>query len=112
MPKKTNPSFTSGISQAQKKTSVLVAFRETRDQSARVDSDGKTGNKKKCTTCFATLLQTELNSDVACFTKHEKKNFARFFVTRQVRMWVVRVQDTLLTHESNNTQRYGKHTNL
>ena len=29
------------------------------------------GNKtvnKKCATCFATLLQNELNSDVACFT--------------------------------------------
>ena len=76
-----------------------------------MDSDGKTGNKKRAT-CFATLLQSELNSHVASFTKHEKKNFARFFVTRQVRTWVLRVQDTLLTHESNNTQRYGKHTNL
>ena len=76
----------------------------------RVDSDGKTSNKKR-TTRFATLLQNELNSHVASFTKHEKK-FAPFFVTRQVRTWVVRVQDTLLTHESHNTQRYGKHTNL
>ena len=32
---------------------------------------GKTGNKKK-TTCFATLLQNELNSDVARFTTHIK----------------------------------------
>ena len=32
---------------------------------------GKTGNKK-CVTCFATLLQNELNSDVARFTTHIK----------------------------------------
>ena len=38
----------------------------------RVDSDGKTSNKKR-TTRFATLLQNELNSHVASFTKHEKK---------------------------------------
>ena len=30
---------------------------------------GKTGNKK-CATCFATLLQNELNSDIARFTTH------------------------------------------
>ena len=76
-----------------------------------MDSDGKTGNKKRVT-CFATLLQNVLNSHVPVLLNTEKKNFARFFVTRQVRRWVVRVQDTLLTHESNNTQRYGKHTNL
>ena len=32
---------------------------------------GKTGNKKR-TTCLATLLQNELNSDVARFTTHIK----------------------------------------
>ena len=32
---------------------------------------GKTGNKKRAT-CFATLLQNELNSDVARFTTHIK----------------------------------------
>ena len=32
---------------------------------------GKTGNKKRAT-CFATLLQNELNSDVARFTIHIK----------------------------------------
>ena len=32
---------------------------------------GKKGNKK-CVTCFATLLQNELNSDVARFTTHIK----------------------------------------
>ena len=32
---------------------------------------GKTGNKKPVT-CFATLLQNELNSDVARFTTHIK----------------------------------------
>ena len=37
-----------------------------------MDSDGKTSNKKR-TTRFATLLQNELNSHVASFTKHEKK---------------------------------------
>ena len=30
---------------------------------------GKTGNNKRAT-CFATLLQNELNSDVAPFTTH------------------------------------------
>ena len=33
---------------------------------------GKTGNKKQAT-CFATLLQNELNSDVARFTTHKNK---------------------------------------
>ena len=32
---------------------------------------GKTGNKKRAT-CFATVLQNELNSDVARFTTHIK----------------------------------------
>ena len=30
---------------------------------------GKTGNKKRAT-CFATLLQNELDSDIARFTTH------------------------------------------
>ena len=30
---------------------------------------GKTGNKKRLA-CFATLLQNELNSDIASFTTH------------------------------------------
>ena len=30
---------------------------------------GKTGNKKRAT-CFATLLQNELNSDIVRFTAH------------------------------------------
>ena len=33
---------------------------------------GKTGNKNSAT-CLATLLQNELNSDVACFTTHSIK---------------------------------------
>ena len=32
---------------------------------------GKTGNKKRAA-CFATLLQNELNSDIARFTTHVK----------------------------------------
>ena len=35
---------------------------------SNVKSYGKTGNKRA--TCFATLLQNKLKSDVACFTNH------------------------------------------
>ena len=35
------------------------------------------------------LLQNELNSDVACFTAHKKKKLRTFiFVVRQVQKWV------------------------
>ena len=43
-----------------------------------MDSDGKTGSKKRAT-CFAKLLQNELNSHVASFTKHEKKKLCTLF---------------------------------
>ena len=55
-------------------------------------SYSKTGKKKqqqkKRATCFATLLQNELISKVACFTTH-KTNLVTLFVARQVRTWVV-----------------------
>ena len=43
----------------------------------------KTGNKKLAT-CFATLLQNELNNDFARFTTHEK-NLATSLSARQIR---------------------------
>ena len=51
---------------------------------------GKTGNKKLAT-CFATLLQNELNSDVARKTTHEKKPCNLIFAT-QVQTWVVNIK--------------------
>ena len=42
---------------------------------------------KKHATCFATLLQNELNSDVARFTTN-KKNLATLFTARQFRTWI------------------------
>ena len=39
---------------------------------------GEAGNKKRAN-CFATLLQNELNSDVALFTNHENKTFNLMF---------------------------------
>ena len=43
-----------------------------------------TNRNKKLAICFKTLLQNELNSDVARFTTHEK-NLATLLATRQVR---------------------------
>ena len=43
----------------------------------------KTGNEKLAT-CFATLLQNELNNDFARFTTHEK-NLATSLSARQIR---------------------------
>ena len=48
---------------------------------------GKTGNKERAT-CFATLLQNELNSNFVL--QPTKNNLATLFVARQVRTWVVR----------------------
>ena len=48
---------------------------------------GKTGNKKGAT-CFATLLQMKLDSNVAGFTTQEK-NLQPYLMQRQVQMWVV-----------------------
>ena len=58
---------------------------------------GKTVNKKRAT-CLATLLQNELNSNVARFTTHEKKTLRPLiFVARQVGTWVVKRTTSLLT---------------
>ena len=46
---------------------------------------------KKHATCFATLLQNELNSDVARFTTN-KKNLATLFIARQFRTWIENAQ--------------------
>ena len=50
-----------------------------------IKADGKTGNKKRAT-CFATLLQNELNSDVARFTTHIKP------VLQQIRLLLKRFE--------------------
>ena len=64
----------------------------------------QTGNKKRAT-CFATLLQNELNGDVARFTPCEKKNLATLFVARQVRTWVLKHATSLFNTFCSNVAK-------
>ena len=50
-------------------TSVYLETRYITLTNLKVRENGKTGNKKRAT-CFATLLQNELSSDVTRFTTH------------------------------------------
>ena len=52
---------------------------------------GKTGNKK-WTTCFATLLQNELNSDVVRFTTPVQTCFNNLICFKTGFIWVVNAQ--------------------
>ena len=61
---------------------------DTLSSDISISVNSNTGNKKHAT-CFAALLQNELNSNAVRFTTQEK-NLATLFDAGQVRMWVVK----------------------
>ena len=67
----------------------------------------KTGNKKRAT-CLATLLQNELNSDVARFTEHIKP-VNKLICCKTDLMWLVKRATSLFKLFYSNVARQVAH---